>query len=144
MIIDCAHYRDGLRQRESSVPLEEAAALRGQSGGLVWLGLFETDAEGRAQVRKAFGLHELAIEDAQCLHRRPKVESYDQDVRLVVVRTARYDDEAEEVDFGEISIFVAPTFVITVRQGVASELRAARRRLEQRPDLLTLGTASVL
>ncbi len=34
--------------------------------------------------------------------------------------------------------------MITVRQGVASELRAARRRLEQRPDLLTLGTASVL
>ena len=80
----------------------------------------------------------------RCVHRRPKIESYDQDVRLVVVRTARYDDEAEEVEFGEISIFVAPTFVITVRQGVASELRAARRRLEQRPDLLTLGTASVL
>ena len=63
-------------------------------------------------MREAFGLHELAIEDAQCLHRRPKVERYDQDVRLVVVRTARYDDEAEEVEFGEISIFVAPTFVV--------------------------------
>ena len=143
MIVNCAYYQDGLRQGESSVPLEEAAALRGR-GGFVWLGLFEPDADELARMRKAFGLHELAIEDAQCLHRRPKVESYDQDVRLVVLRTARYDDEAEEVDFGEISIFVAPTFVITVRQGVASELRAARRRLEQRPDLLTLGTASVL
>ena len=60
------------------------------------------------------------------------------------MRTARYNDEAGGAEFGEISIFVAPTFVITVRQGVASELRAARRRLEQRPDLLTLGTASVL
>ncbi len=143
MIVDCAYYQDGLRQRESSVPLEEAAGMRGQ-GGFVWLGLFEPDAEELAQIREAFGLHELAIEDAQILHRRPKIESYDRDVRLVVVRTARYDDEAEEVDFGEISIFVAPSFVITVRQGVASELRAARRRLEQRPDLLTLGTASVL
>ena len=143
MIIDCAYYQDGLRQRESSMPLEEAAALRGQ-GGFTWLGLFEPDAEELAQIRDAFGLHELAVEDAQILHRRPKVESYDQDVRLVVVRTARYNDEAEEVEFGEISIFVAPTFVITVRQGVASELRAARRRLEQRPDLLTLGTAAVL
>jgi len=138
MIVDCAYYQDGLRQGESSVPLEEAAAQRGQSG-FVWLGLFEPDADELARMRKAFGLHELAIEDAQCLHRRPKIESYDQDVRLVVVRTARYDDEAEEVEFGEISIFVAPTFVITVRQGVASELRAARRRLEQRPDLLTFG-----
>ena len=143
MIVDCAHYRDGLRQGESSVPLEEAAARRGR-GGFVWLGLFEPDAEELARMREAFGLHELAIEDARVLHRRPKVESYGQDVRLVVVRTARYNDEAEEVEFGEISIFVAPTFVITVRQGVASELREARRRLEQRPDLLTLGTASVL
>ncbi len=39
---------------------------------------------------------------------------------------------------------MAPTFVIAVRQGEASELRAARRRLERRPDLLALGTASVL
>jgi len=143
MIVDCAHYQDGLRQGKSPVPLEEAAGLHGR-GGFVWLGLFDPDAEELARMREAFGLHELAIEDARVLHRRPKIESYGQDVRLVVVRTARYDDEAEEVEFGEISIFVAPTFVITVRQGVASELRAARRRLEQRPDLLTLGTASVL
>src|SRR5208282_4129730 len=135
--------QDGLRQGESSVPLEEAAAQRGQ-GGFVWLGLFEPDADELARMRKAFGLHELAIEDAQALHRRPKIESYDQDVRLVVLRTTRYDDEAEEIEFGEISIFVAPTFVITVRQGVASELQKARRRLEQRPELLTFGTASVL
>ncbi len=143
MIVDCACYQDGLRQAKNTMPLEEAAARHGQ-GGFVWLGLFEPDADELAKMRKAFGRHELAIEDAQILHRRPKIESYDQDVRLVVVRTARYNDEAEEVEFGEISIFVAPTFVITVRQGVASELRAARRRLEQRPDLLTLGTASVL
>ena len=143
MIVDCAYYQDGLRLGENSMPLEEAAALHGQ-GGFVWLGLFQPDADELTRTRKAFGLHELAIEDAQALHRRPKIESYDQDVRLVVVRTARYDKEAEEAEFGEISIFVAPTFVITVRQGVASELRAARRRLEQRPDLLTLGTASVL
>ena len=143
MIVDCAYYQDGLRQAKKTIPLEEAAARHGQ-GGFVWLGLFEPDADELAKMRAAFGLHELAIEDAQALHRRPKIESYDQDVRLVVVRTARHDDESGEVDFGEISIFVAPTFVITVRQGVASELRAARRRLEQRPDLLTSGTASVL
>jgi Mg2+ and Co2+ transporter CorA len=53
------------------------------------------------------GLHELAVEDAQNFHMRPKIESYDQDVRLVILRTARYDDDAEEVEFGEISIFRA-------------------------------------
>jgi magnesium transporter len=126
-----------------AVPLEEAAARCGQ-GGFVWLGLFEPADAELAQVRDTFGLHELAVEDAQNFHMRPKVELYDQDVRLVILRTARYDDEAEEVEFGEISVFLAPTFVITVRQGVASELRGARQRLEQRPELLAAGSWSAL
>ena len=143
MIVDCAHYQDGRRQGDGAVPLEEAAARCGQ-GGFVWLGLFEPGDEELAQVRDTFGLHELAVEDAQSFHMRPKVESYDTDVRLVILRTARYDDSAEEVEFGEISVFLAPAFVIAVRQGVASELRGARQRLEQRPDLLAAGSSSAL
>src|SRR5450755_221010 len=143
MIIDCAYYQDGRRQGEGSVPLEETAARCGQ-GGFVWLGLFEPGDEELAQVRDTFGLHELAVEDAQSFHMRPKIESYDQDVRLVILRTARYDDDAEEVEFGEISVFLAPAFAIAVRQGVASELRGARQRLEQRPELLAAGSSSAL
>ena len=143
MIIDCAHYQDGRRREEGPVPLEEAAA-RCKEGGFVWLGLFEPGEAELAQVRDTFGLHELAVEDALNVHQRPKIERYDQDVHLVILRTARYDDDAEEVEFGEISVFLAPTFVITVRQGVASELRGTRQRLEQRPELLAVGSASVL
>ncbi len=143
MIIDCAHYQDGRRREEGAVPLQEAAARCGQ-GGFVWLGLFEPGEQELAQVRDTFGLHELAVEDAQNFHMRPKIETYDHDVRLVILRTARYDDAAEEVQFGEISVFLAPTFVITVRQGVASELREARRRLEQRQELLAAGSSSAL
>jgi magnesium transporter len=143
MIIDCAHYQDGRRTDEGAVPLEEAAARRGR-GGFVWLGLFEPSGDELAQVRDTFGLHELAVEDAQNFHMRPKIELYDQDVRLVILRTARYDDAAEEVEFGEISVFLAPTFVITVRQGAASGLRGARQRLEQRPELLAAGSISAL
>jgi magnesium transporter len=102
MIVDCAYYQDGLRQGENAVALEEAAALHGRDG-FVWLGLFEPDADELARMRAAFGLHELAIEDGQALHRRPKIESYDQDVHLIVVRTARYNDDADEAEFGEIS-----------------------------------------
>jgi len=95
-------------------------------------------------VRAAFGLHELAVEDAQNIHLRPKIENYENDVRLVILRTARYDDDEEEVQFGNIAIFVAPTFVITVRQGMPSKLHEARQRLEQRPELLTAGSSSAL
>jgi magnesium transporter len=143
MIIDCAHYQNGCRQGTDAVAVEEAAARHGE-GGFVWLGMFEPSPEELARVRDCFGLHELAVEDAQTFHMRPKVESYEGPVQLVILRTARYDDVAEEVEFGEISVFLSATFVITVRQGVASELHSARNRLEQRGDLLGIGTAAVL
>jgi magnesium transporter len=143
MIIDCAHYRNGRRQHVGSMSVEDAAA-RCREGGFVWLGMFEPSAEELASARDSFGLHELAVEDAQTFHLRPKVEQYEGDIHLVILRTARYDDEREEVDFGEISVFIGPSFVITVRQGVASELHGARARLEQRPELLEEGTNSAL
>ncbi len=143
MIIDCAYYRDGLRQHVGAMSVEEAAA-RCKAGGFVWLGHVRAQPDELTQVSESFGLHELAVEDAQTFHLRPKVEPYEGDIRLVILRTARYDDEREEVDFGEVSVFVGPAFVITVRQGVASDLHGARIRLEQRPELLEAGTSSVL
>jgi len=143
MIIDCAHYVDGRRRDEGPLPLEEASA-RCAEGGFVWLGLFEPSEEEVAQVRRLFGLHELAVEDALTSHRRPKIESYGGDLQLVILRTAHYDDVAEAVDFGEIGVFFAPAFVITIRRGLASETHKARKRLEQRPDLLAAGSSAVL
>src|SRR6478736_2608880 len=143
MIVDCAHYVDGSRQSDRTISLDEAA-LQIYQGGFVWLGMFEPSGEELDEVRYAFGLHELAVEDAKSFHLRPKVEEYESGVQLVILRTARYNHDSGEVDFGEISIFVGPNFVITVRQGVASELHGARTRLEQHPKLLALGTNSVL
>lgn len=143
MIVDCAHYVDGLRQDAASMPLELAAARCSESG-FVWLGLFEPAAEELAEVQERFGLHALAVEDAQNFHLRPKFERYDGGFYLTVLRTARYDDEREQIDTGEISVFLSDTFVITVRKGVASELHEARSRLERHPELARAGSSSVL
>ncbi|MFD4918141.1 CorA family divalent cation transporter [Streptomyces virginiae] len=143
MIVDCAHYRDGRRQDEGAMPLEQAAA-RCRQGGFVWLGIFEPSPEELDRVREIFGLHELAVEDAAAYHLRPKAELYEDGTELIILRTARYDDEREEIDTGEISIFLADHFVITVRQGIASELHEARSRLESRPELLKTGSRSTL
>jgi magnesium transporter len=144
MIVDCAHYQDGRRSTQDPVSIEDAAA-RSRAGGFVWLGLFEPGIAELKEVSEAFELHELAVEDALTAHRRPKMDSYAGNVRLIILRTARYDDEEEEVDFGTISVFLAPTFIISVRRGAASELREARLRLEDRPKLMeNAGSASAL
>ncbi len=147
MIVDCAHYREGHRQHADAMEIERAAELSRQEdeGGFVWIDLFEPDAGELATVQRQFGLNELAVEDAHSFHLRPKLEQYDEaEVLFAVLRTAAYDDEREEVDFGEISIFLSRRFVIAVRHGVASELAAARDRLERRPDLIKHGTSAVL
>jgi len=122
MIIDCAYYKDGHRADEGAVPLEEAAA-RCSEGGFVWLGLFEPGEEELAQVQNVFGLHELAVEDAQNIHLRPKIETYEGDVRLVILRTARYDDHAEEVEFGNIAVYPLLAVITSVERTVPKKLR---------------------
>jgi magnesium transporter len=148
VIVDCAHYRDGRRQHEGPMELDRAAAIctAEDGAGFVWLGIVEPEEEELELVQERFGLHDLAVEDAQSFHLRPKVEQYEDDERVlfVVLRTARYDDDREEVDFGEVSVFLSQRFVITVRQGVASDLHGARLRLERRPELLAEGPGAVL
>src|SRR5918911_1197937 len=144
MIVDCAHYRDGRRQHEGRMGPREAAAICRRETGFVWLGMVEPGPEELDTIQRIFGLHELAVEDAQSFHLRPKVERYEGGITFVVLRTARYVTEREEVEFGEISMFIGRGFVITTRRGVASDLHGARLRLEQRPKLLEEGPAAVL
>jgi magnesium transporter len=147
VIVDCAHYRDGRRQQEGSIDLDQAAEVcREEAGdGFVWIGLFEPDQDELAAVQKRFGLDDLAVEDAQSFHLRPKIEHYDEgDALFAVLRTAHYVDEREAVEFGEISVFLSPRFIITVRQGPASELSPARSRLERQPEIVKHGSGAAL
>jgi magnesium transporter len=144
VIVDCAHYRDGVRQHEDALSLEQAAACAKKGEGeFVWVGLFEPTDEEMEEVAKLFGLHELAVEDAERAHQRPKIEDYE-DSYFIVLKTARYHDESETVHFGEIDLFVGPSYVVHVRHGEGSGLRGARRRLQERPDLMKLGPAAVV
>jgi magnesium transporter len=146
VIVDCAHYRDGQRQHSGPMELDQAASIcKGSDSGFVWLGLFEPTEEELGHVQAEFGLHDLAVEDAQSMHMRPKLELYDHgETTFVVLRTARYLEETEEVDFGEVSVFIGGQYVLAIRQGAASELHDARDRLEHRPDLLAEGPMSAL
>ncbi|MGA8218127.1 MAG: magnesium/cobalt transporter CorA [Solirubrobacterales bacterium] len=145
MVIDCAHYKDGARQHEDALTPEQAAerAAGAGEGEFVWIGIHEPEPGDMERLAKLFGLHELAVEDAQMAHQRPKIEDYDDDF-FIVLRTGHYDEEREEVQFGEIHIFAGRNYVITVRHGPGSELASARQRLEARPDLLKLGAASAV
>jgi magnesium transporter len=145
VIVDCAYYVDGRRQHEGPMEVDRAAQMCRAGDGFVWLGMVEPDHEELAEVQARFGLHDLAVEDVHAFHLRPKIEQYDDGALYFAVRrTARCDADRAVVEFGEVSVFMSDEFVITVRQGVASDLHGSRLRLERRPELLKEGTASIL
>ena len=141
MITDSAIYVDGKRT--------EAPELKGtrhactERGGFAWVELVEPDDEELASVASEFGLPELAVRDAVKAHLRPRADRYGETL-LVVLRTARYLDQEERVEFDEIHIFLGRDFVVTIGHGKASSLEVVRRGLEDHSGFLGKGTWAVL
>jgi magnesium transporter len=94
-------------------------------------------------VAREFELHELAVEDAIKGRQRPKLEMYG-DTIFLVMRTACYIDATEDIELGQIMLFVGPGFIISVRHGPATDLHPVRLKIEERPDLLRAGPSAVL
>ena len=141
-IIDNAVYVDGIRSADPR-NLEQTFETLTEQGGMAWIGLYRPTPEEMAAVAAEFGLHGLAVEDAISAHQRPKLERYDDNL-FTVLRPARYLDETETVEFGELHVFTGRNFVVTVRHAETEVVGQVRRRLEGRPDLLCHGPEAVL
>ncbi|MEX2982491.1 magnesium and cobalt transport protein CorA [Streptomyces sp. C36] len=142
-VVQAAVYRDGHRVATPGSLADTYRQLREQPDSMAWIGLYRPTEDELVSLAEEFDLHQLAVEDALEAHQRPKLERYG-DTLFVVLRAARYLDAPEEVDFGELHVFVGPDFVITVRHGAAPDLSAVRRRMETTPELLALGPEAVL
>jgi magnesium transporter len=143
-LVDNAVYAAGRRIATPDSPAESHEWLtEGFDDRMVWLGLYRPDPGELGELAEQYGLPELAVEDAIKAHQRPKFERYG-DTLFVVLKAARYLDAAEEVDFGELHLFLGPNFVITVRHSESPDLSRVRRRLESDPELLARGSEAVL
>ncbi|MGH6615900.1 magnesium/cobalt transporter CorA [Sphingomonas sp.] len=132
-------YRDG--QKIRPIEIDEPTPCHGDKKEFVWIGLHEpTDAELNT-LQEKFGLHPLAVEDAQNKHQLPKIDVYG-DQLFVVARTAHLNDD--HIDYGETAIFVGPNHIITVRHGSARAHSGLRAHLEAAPGLLRHGVDYVL
>jgi magnesium transporter len=141
-IIDNAVYVSG-RRIENPDSLELTFEHMRAHNGMAWIGLFRPTTEEIEKVAAEFSLHPLAVEDALTGHQRAKLERYG-DILFTVLRPARYVEETETVEFGELHIFVGPDFVVTVRHAEVPDLSRVRKRLESQPELLALGPEAVM
>ena len=139
-VVNCAAYdRTGRRRDIHLDAISDVLAV--DDGSFVWVGLYEPEDALLDKLQEEFGLHDLAIEDAQNAHQRPKLEAFGSTL-FMAVHTAHMVDK--QLRFGETHIFYGPRFLLTVRHGASLSFAAVRQKLEREPDLLKLGPVVAL
>ena len=138
-VVASSAYVDG--RRVADVPIDAAGDWAQKEGHVVWIGLWEPDAELLQRVQEQFGLHPLAIEDAEHAHQRPKLEQYG-DALFVVARTAQLVEG--RIAFGETHVFVGKGYIVSVRHGASTSYKAVRQHWESCPSSLARGEDFIL
>jgi magnesium transporter len=141
VIIDCAVYRDGVREDTGHDTRELDAALAGLGeDDFLWIGIGNPTSDELHRVAKSLTLHPLAVEDALEAHQRPKVEQYE-DHLFMSIRTVAYHDD--DITTHEVNIFLGKKFLLTVRHG-GPTLRDARKAAEAMIEPLSHGPTAAL
>ena len=139
MIVNCVAYRAG--KSLGNIPVDDISEVLKEPQTFVWLGIHEPDTQLLRKTQEEFSLHELAIEDAQHAHQRPKLETY-ADSLFIVVDTAQLVND--EVQFGETHLFVGKNFIVTIRHGSSVSYATVRQKCETAPQRLGMGPGYAL
>lgn len=138
-VVAAGVYVDG--RRIANIAINEASSWRSKPGHVVWIGLHEPDLALLRSVQQQFDLHDLAIEDANTAHQRPKIEQYG-DALFIVARTAQLIEG--RISFGETHLFVGEGYLVSVRHGASTSYAAVRERCESCPRALARGEDYIL
>ena len=139
MLINCVAYQDG--KKLADVPVDQIHLFVNEPGCFVWVALKDPEAAELEAMQAEFGLHDLAVEDAHQGHQRPKIEEYGQSLFVVL---HMIENGSEELNVGEVGIFVGSNYVLSVRQRAKQGFVEVRKRCEEEPELLRHGSAYVL
>ncbi len=139
MLVNCVAYQNGRKLAE--IPVGEIHSYLARSDCFVWVALKDPEPAELHEMQKQFALHDLAVEDANHGHQRPKIDEYG-DSLFVVLHMV----EAAAGDFivGEAAIFVGMNYVISVRRRAERGFTDVRAHCEREPDLLRHGSGYVL
>ena len=139
MLVNCVAYQDG--RKLADIGIDAISDYLSRPNTLVWVALAEPSDAELAKMQREFGLHELAVEDAQSGHQRPKVEEYG-DSLFVVLQTVELD--GHELRVGELDVFAGPNYVLSIRTRTRRGFGDVRARCEREPELLKHGPGFVL
>jgi len=120
------------------------------SGDLLWMDLAENPAPEEARLLiERFGLHPLAVQDAQRARHQPKVEFFKQFV-FVLLKGLGPDAPSFEFKTIQIAMFIGESFLVTRHSGPSPsidrlwrEVSAAPAAFARGPDRLALELSKI-
>ena len=139
MLINCVAYQNG--RKLADISIADISSYIARPDCFVWVGLKDPQPTELNAMRNEFGLHELAVEDAQHGHQRPKIEEYNGSLFVVLHLIELQNDE---LNVGEMAIFAGTKYVLSVRSRAERGFTDVRARCEREPELLRHGAGYVL
>ncbi len=135
-------YKDG-RLVAQGFPVERISDHLADGPATVWLDLRDPDRGDLAVLQEEFGLHPVAIEDALFDRERPKIDRY-QTHLFMTAYSARLDQTTGELATSEVSAFVLPHALITIRKDDGLDIGKVVERWDDNPDLAKHGVGFLL
>lgn len=139
MLVNSVAYKDG--RKIADVAREDIHKWLAQNEGILWVAVRDPEPHELDRLEEQFDLHPLAIEDARHGHQRPKFEEYG-DLLFFVMHMIESD--GDDLRIGEVNIFVARNYVLSVRNRSERNFQDVRARCEREPDLMRHGTGYIL
>src|ERR1700761_4435235 len=130
-------YRDG-RLVAAGFPVEQISDHLDAGPATVWLDLRDPDRGDLAVLQEEFGLHPVAIEDALLDRERPKIDRYRTHL-FMTAYSARLDSGSGQLATSEISAFVLPHALITIRKDDGLDIGKVVDHWDANPDLARHG-----
>ncbi len=139
MLVNSVAYRDG--KKIADIGRDEIRTYLDRNDCIVWVAVRDPEAHELDLLEDEFDLHPLAIEDARHGHQRPKFEEYGDSLFFVM---HMIEPDGDDLRVGEVEIFVAKNYVLSVRSRSERNFADVRARCEREPELLQHGTGYIL
>ena len=139
MLVNSVAYRDG--KKIADITRDEISTYLDRNDCIVWVAVRDPEPHELDLLEEEFKLHPLAIEDARHGHQRPKFEEYGDSLFFVM---HMIEPDGDELRVGEVEVFVAKNYVLSVRSRSERNFADVRARCEREPELLQHGTGYIL
>ena len=122
---------------------ELIAEWQGSAETVLWINYDGEDpAAELAQMTETFGIHKLAVQDAQRDRHPPKIEAFE-DHTFILLKGL--DADTNSIDFGtiQIAVFVGERFCVTRHSGRSVSIEKLRAEIAADPDGMRRGASYV-